>query len=55
MGFCMVWTIMGVVESAVATVFVIWAEDSAVMAANRPQQYNKLVDGTRYIYGNRFG
>jgi len=49
-GFIMVALIMNVIESAVCTTFVVWAEDPATLAATRPEHYNTLREAANKAY-----
>jgi len=49
-GFAMTALIMNVVQSAVATSYVIWAEMPNEISNTRPQHYNKLVDAARILH-----
>ena len=44
-GFILSTTIMIVLDSAVATSYVVWAEDPAAMMRNRPEHYQQDVRG----------
>jgi len=41
-GYVMVALIMTVIQSAVATTYVVWSEDPAAISQTRPEQYGKL-------------
>lgn len=49
-GFVMTGLIMGVVQSAVATTYVVWAEMPNEISNTRPQHYNKLVDAAKILH-----
>jgi hypothetical protein len=49
----MVALIMNVIQSAVATTYVVWAEDSATLNQTRPEHYAKLRDAANRAYGNQ--
>jgi hypothetical protein len=51
-GYIMVALIMNVIQSAVATTYVVWAEDSALLNQTRPEHYTKLRDAANLAYGN---
>jgi len=42
---------MTVFRSAVATTFVVWADDAPALAQHRPAQYKALADGAHKMYG----
>jgi len=50
-GYIMVALIMSVISSAVATTYVVWAEDPALLAQTRPDHYNKLRGAAQQAYG----
>jgi len=50
-GYIMVTLIMNVIQSAVATTYVVWAEDPATLAQSRPEPYNKIRDAATRAYG----
>eukprot|EP00457_Paulinella_chromatophora_P005441 gb/GEZN01005458.1/.p1 GENE.gb/GEZN01005458.1/~~gb/GEZN01005458.1/.p1 ORF type:complete len:491 (-),score=64.84 gb/GEZN01005458.1/:276-1748(-) len=49
-GFFVVAVIMNVIQSAVATTFVVWAEDSAACAAGQPRWFAKIREAARAMY-----
>eukprot|EP00808_Paulinella_micropora_P022342 g47719.t1 len=49
-GFFVVAVIMNVIQSAVCTTFVCWAEDAAACAAGRPQWFARILDASRAMY-----
>ena len=46
--------IMIVLDSAVATSYVVWAEDPAAMLRNRPEHYNRIADAAKLMYPNEY-
>lgn len=46
-GLSVIAVIMNVVQSAIATTFVCWAEDSAILAENRPFYGNQLTNAAK--------
>jgi len=49
-GYVMVALIMTVIQSAVATTYVVWAEDPATLAQTRPEYYGKLRQAANLAY-----
>lgn len=49
-GIIMAGLILSVMTSAIATVFVIWAEDPEAMRANRPQHFQAISDASKAMY-----
>lgn len=52
-GLVMVSLVMNVMQSAVATTFVLWAESPEELGRNRPQYYQKLVETAQSRYPDR--
>jgi len=50
-GYIMVFLIMTVIQSAVATTYVVWSEDPATITQTRPAHYQKLRDAANIAYG----
>jgi len=50
-GYIMVALIMSVIGSAVATTYVVWAEDPALLGQTRPDHYHKLRAAANQAYG----
>ena len=46
--------IMIVLDSAVATSYVVWAEDPAAMLRNRPDYYNRMADAAKLMYPTEY-
>lgn len=53
-GFMMSTTVMIVLDSAVATSYVVWAEDPAAMLRNRPEHYNRIAETARLLYPTEY-
>jgi hypothetical protein len=49
-GFIMTALVMNVIESAVATTFVCWAEDPQALAEGRPEHFNNLRAAATKLY-----
>jgi hypothetical protein len=52
-GLVMTSLMMAVVQSAVATTYVVWAEMPNEISQGRPQHYNKLVEAARILHPSR--
>lgn len=52
-GFLLTALIMSVVQSAVATTYVVWAEMPNEIAQTRPQHYQQLVEASRILHPDR--
>lgn len=46
--------VLSVVESAVATTFVCWAEDPHALNSNRPSEFHQIQAASRRKYGDRY-
>jgi len=52
-GFLVALLSMGVIRSAVTTTFVAWAADPAVLAQNRPVEFQRIVDAAQPKYAGQ--
>ncbi|CEO94759.1 unnamed protein product (mitochondrion) [Plasmodiophora brassicae] len=50
LGYAIVYLVMNVLRSCVATFFVCWAEDANALRISRPRQYEKLRNNISYTY-----
>jgi len=53
-GFAIVALTLTVVESAVATTFVVWAEDPAALERSRPEAFGKITEASQMRYQRSF-
>ena len=53
-GFGLSTLVMIVLDSAVATSYVVWAEDPAAMLRNRPEHYNRIADAAKLMYPTEY-
>lgn len=51
-GYAMVYLVMNVLRSCVATFFITWAEEPQALQQSRPEMYVKLSDAVRRMYPN---
>jgi len=52
-GYLIVALIMNVIRSAVATTYVVWAEDNALLLHNRPEHYEKHRNAANVAYAGQ--
>ena len=53
-GLALATLVMIVADSAVATSYVVWAEDPAAMLRNRPEHYNRIADAAKLMYPTEY-